>query len=105
MEDGKLWKKITGVKLSSDFSGFQVDAFNVSSYSGKGSESSLLAVGRLDDFSISVGSSFSDFFDFKIIDGQWKVRSSFPGLKIYYIFGSSSCRHAIARRGRAGELG
>ena len=88
MEDGKLWKKITGVKLSSDFSGFQVDAFNVSSYSAKGSESSLLVVGRLDDFAISMGSSFSDFFDVKIIDGQlcskaflvnpdkWQVESS-----------------------------
>jgi len=75
LENGEAWKEIQTVKLHDDFSGFAVDAFSISSYTAKGSESSLLATGSVDNLAIAVARSQPRIVGARIVDGQWEARS------------------------------
>ncbi len=75
LENGKVWKGIKPVKLQDDFSGFAVDAFSISSYTAKGSKSSLLAKGTVDNLAISVARSQPRIVDARLVDGQWRART------------------------------
>ena len=75
LENGKAWKEIQSVKLQDDFSGFAVDAFSISSYTGKGTESSLFATGTVDNLAIAVDRSQPRIVGARLIDGQWRART------------------------------
>jgi len=75
LENGKVWKGIKPVKLQDDFSGFAVDAFSISSYTAKGSKSSLMAKGTVDNLAITVARSQPRIVDARLVDGQWRARA------------------------------
>ncbi|HJN90471.1 MAG TPA: hypothetical protein QGG93_09075 [Verrucomicrobiota bacterium] len=87
LENGNAWKKIQTVQLKDGFQGFVVDAFSVSSYTAKGSESSLLAGGSVDNLAIAVGRSQPRIVNARLIDEQWSARS----------FGVSACEYVLER--------
>ena len=75
LENSKAWKGIQSVKLQDDFSGFAVDAFSISSYTAKGTESSLFATGSVDNLAIAVDRSQPRIVGARLIDGQWRART------------------------------
>ena len=75
LENSKAWKGIQSVKLQDDFSGFAVDAFSISSYTAKGTESSLFASGTVDNLAIAVDRSQPRIVGARLIDGQWRART------------------------------
>jgi hypothetical protein len=75
LENGKVWKGIKSMKLQDDFSGFAVDAFSISSYTAKGSKSSLLAKGSVDNLAIAVARSQPRIVGARLVDGQWRART------------------------------
>ena len=75
LENSKAWKEIQSVKLQDDFSGFAVDAFSISSYTAKGTESSLFATGSVDNLAIAVDRSQPRIVGARLIDGQWRART------------------------------
>ena len=75
LENSKAWKGIQSVKLQDDFSGFAVDAFSISSYTAKGTESSLFATGTVDNLAIAVDRSQPRIVGARLIDGQWRART------------------------------
>jgi hypothetical protein len=75
LENGKAWKEIQSVKLQDDFSGFAVDAFSISSYTAKGTESSLFATGTVDNLAIAVARSQPRIVGARLVDGQWRART------------------------------
>ncbi len=75
LENSKAWKEIQSVKLQDDFSGFAVDAFSISSYTAKGTESSLFATGTVDNLAIAVDRSQPRIVGARLIDGQWRART------------------------------
>ena len=74
-ENIKAWKEIQSVKLQDDFSGFAVDAFSISSYTAKGTESSLFATGTVDNLAIAVDRSKPRIVGARLIEGQWRART------------------------------
>ncbi|MDP6893132.1 MAG: hypothetical protein QF731_08125, partial [Verrucomicrobiota bacterium] len=75
LENGKPWEKIADVKIGSDFSGFSVDVFSISSFSAKDSESSLFAIGTIDEIALSASNSLPRLFGMKIKDSEWQAKS------------------------------
>ena len=75
LENSKAWKGIQSVKLQDDFSGFAVDAFSISSYTAKGTESSLFATGSVDNLAIAVDRSQPRIVGARLIDWQWRART------------------------------
>jgi hypothetical protein len=75
LENGKVWKGIKSMKLQDDFSGFAVDVFSISSYTAKGSKSSLLAKGSVDNLAIAVARSQPRIVGARLVDGQWRART------------------------------
>ena len=72
LENGTAWKAVKTVTLPNDFAGFAVDAFSISNYTAKGSESSLLASGRVDNLAITTAHSRSRIVNARLADGQWR---------------------------------
>ena len=75
LQNGKAWNEIKTVTLADDIAGFAVDAFSISSYTAKGSESSLFVVGRLDNLALAVGCSQPRIVNARLTDGQWAACS------------------------------
>ena len=75
LQNGKAWKEIETVTLRDDFAGFAVDAFSISSYTAKGSDSSLLATGWIDNLAVAVARSQSKIVSARLADGQRVFRS------------------------------
>lgn len=75
LENGEHWKTIKTVALLEEFDGFTVDAFSISSYTAKGSKSSLLATGSVDNLAIAVGRSQSRIINTRIVDGVWSAQA------------------------------
>jgi len=75
LENGEDWKTIKTVALPEEFDGFAVDAFSISSYTAKGSKSSLLATGSVDNLAIAVGRSQSRIVNARIVDGEWSAQA------------------------------
>jgi len=75
LENGKVWKEIQSLKLQDDFSGFAVDAFSISGYTAKGTESSLFATGTVDNLAIAVDRSQPRIVGVRFVDGQWRARA------------------------------
>ena len=92
LENGKVWKTIKTVALADDFVGFVVDAFSISSYTVKGSESSLLANGSVDNLAIGVGRSKPRIVNTRLADGQWTARSFGYGTADYLLERSADLR-------------
>ena len=72
LENGTAWKAVKTVTLPNDFAGFAVDAFSISNYTAKGSESSLLASGWVDNLAITTAHSRSRIVNARLADGQWR---------------------------------
>ena len=87
LENAKAWKAIKTVALANDFAGFVVDAFSISSYTAKGSKSSLLARGRVDNVTIAVDRSQPRITDGRLAAGQWRGRA----------FGVEAAGHVLER--------
>jgi len=68
------WKTIAEVKRKIAHAGFSVDALSISNYTAKGSESSLFAVGKIDELAIATTRSQPRFVDQLFIEGQWFAR-------------------------------
>ena len=92
LENGKVWKTIKTVALADDFVGFAVDAFSISSYTAKGSESSLLVNGSVDNLAIGVGRSKPRIVNTRLADGQWTARSFGYGTADYLLERSADLR-------------
>ena len=75
LEDGKSWETIQTVEISSDFSGFFVDTFSISNFSAKDSESSLLAIGIVDEIALVTSDTLPKLFGVKINGSQWEAKS------------------------------
>ena len=75
LEDGKSWETIQTVEISSDFSGFFVDTFSISNFSAKDSESSLLAIGTVDEVALVTSDTLPKLFGVKINGSQWEAKS------------------------------
>ena len=75
LEDGKSWENIQTVEISSDFSGFFVDTFSISNFSAKDSESSLLAIGIVDEVALVTSDTLPKLFGVKINGSQWEAKS------------------------------
>ena len=75
LEDGKSWETIQTVEISSDFSGFFVDTFSISNFSAKDSESSLLAIGTVDEIALVTSDTLPKLFGVKINGSQWEAKS------------------------------
>ena len=75
LENGENWNAIKTVALPEEFDGFAVDAFSISSYTAKGSKSSLLATGSVDNLAIAVGRSQSHIINTRIVDGVWSAQA------------------------------
>ena len=75
LEDGKSWENIQTVEISSDFSGFFVDTFSISNFSAKDSESSLLAIGTVDEVALVTSDTLPKLFGVKINGSQWEAKS------------------------------
>ena len=89
IEDGKSWEKIQTVKISSDFSGFSVDAFSISNFSAKDSESSLLAIGSVDEIALATSDTLPKLFGVKINRSQWEAKSFLIDPEIWKVESSS----------------
>ena len=74
-QNGKVWKNIETVTLKDEFAGFAVDAFSISSYTAKGSESSLFATGWIDNLAVAVARSQPRIVGARLADGQWTACS------------------------------
>ncbi len=74
LEDGKPWKTIAEVKRKNAHAGFSVDAFSISNYTAKGSESSLFATGTIDEVAIAASRSEPRLVDARLDDGEWSAR-------------------------------
>ena len=92
LENDKAWKTIKTVALADDFVGFAVDAFSISSYTAKGSKSSLLAKGSVDNLAIGVGRSKPRIVNTRLADGQWTARSFGYGTADYLLERSADLR-------------
>ena len=92
LENDKAWKTIKIVALADDFVGFAVDAFSISSYTAKGSESSLLANGSVDNLAIGVSRSKPRIVNTRLADGQWTARSFGYGTADYLLERSADLR-------------
>ena len=92
LENDKAWKTIKTVALADDFVGFAVDAFSISSYTAKGSKSSLLANGSVDNLAIGVGRSKPRIVNTRLADGQWTARSFGYGTVDYLLERSADLR-------------
>ena len=92
LENGKVWKTIKTVALADDFVGFVVDAFSIISYTAKGSESSLLANGSVDNLAIGVSRSKPRIVNTRLADGQWTARSFGYGTADYLLERSADLR-------------
>ena len=92
LENDKAWKTIKTVALADDFVGFAVDAFSISSYTAKGSKSSLLANGSVDNLAIGVGRSKPRIVNTRLADGQWTARSFGYGTADYLLERSADLR-------------
>jgi len=75
LENGEDWKVIKTVALPEGFDGFAVDAFSISSYTAKGSESILLATGSVDNLAIAVGRSQPRIVNTRMVDGEWSAQA------------------------------
>ena len=75
LEDGKSWENIQTVEISSDFIGFFVDTFSISNFSAKDSESSLLAIGIVDEVALVTSDTLPKLFGVKINGSQWEAKS------------------------------
>ena len=75
LQNGKAWKEIETVTFNDGFDGFAVDAFSISSYTAKGSDSSLLATGWVDNLAVVVARSQSKIVSARLTDRQWAARS------------------------------
>ena len=75
LEDGKSWETIQTVEISSDFSGFFVDTFSISNFSAKDSESSLLAIGTVDEVALATSDTLPKLFGVKINGSQWEAKA------------------------------
>ena len=80
LENGEHWKTIKTVALPEEFDGFAVDAFSISSYTAKGSKSSLQATGSVDNLAIAVGRSQPRIINARIVDGEWRAQAFVVGL-------------------------
>ena len=87
LENGVHWKTIKTVALPEEFDGFAVDAFSISSYTAKGSKSSLQANGYVDNLAIAVGRSQPRIVNARIVDGEWSAQA----------FGVESAEHLLER--------
>jgi len=85
LENGDAWKEIESVKLEDAFSGFAVDAFSISSYTAKGSTSSLFVKGSVDNLAIAVARSQPRIVDARMVDGQWSARAFGFGVAGYLL--------------------
>ena len=56
-------------------SSFRVDAFSISNYGAKGSESSLFAVGRIDEIAVAVQRSEPRWTRSKNKHGHWSTKA------------------------------
>ena len=74
LEDGKPWKSIAEVKRKIAHSGFLIDAFSISNYTAKGSESSLFATGAIDELAIATSRSGPSLVDVHLDGGRWSAR-------------------------------
>jgi len=74
-QSGTAWNEIKTVRLADDVAGFAVDSFSISSYTAKGSESSLLAAGRIDNLAVAVACSQPLIVNAQLSDGEWGARS------------------------------
>jgi hypothetical protein len=74
-QNGKVWENIETVTLKDEFAGFAVDAFSISSYTAKGSESSLLATGWIDNLAVAVARSQPRIVGARLANGQWTACS------------------------------
>ena len=75
LEDGKPWKSIAEVKRKNAHAGFLIDAFSISNYTAKGSESSLFATGTIDELAIATSRSGPSLVDVHLDDGRWSARA------------------------------
>jgi len=75
LEDGKPWKSIAEVKRKNAHAGFLIDAFSISNYTAKGSESSLFATGTIDELAIATSRSGPSLVDVNLDDGRWRARA------------------------------
>jgi len=75
LEEGKPWKTIAEVKRKNAHAGFLVDTFSISNFTAKGSESSLLATGTIDELAIATSRSGPSFVDVHLDEGQWRARA------------------------------
>ncbi|MBC8244471.1 MAG: hypothetical protein H8E20_08765 [Verrucomicrobia bacterium] len=75
LENAKAWKVVKTVRLPDDLTGFAVDSFSISSYTAKGSESSLRAAGRIDNVAVAAGRSQPRIAQTRIVEGRWRGRA------------------------------
>ena len=75
LDDGKPWKSIAEVKRKNAHAGFLIDAFSISNYTAKGSESSLFATGTIDELAIATSRSGPSLVDVNLDDGRWRARA------------------------------
>jgi hypothetical protein len=92
LENGKPWETIAEVKMGSDFSGFFVDAFSISNFSAKDSESSLLAIGTVDDIAITSSGSLPSLIGMKTNDSEWQAKTFLYDSNKWKVEGSSDFR-------------
>ena len=92
LENGKPWEKIAEVKIGSDFRGFFVDAFSISNFSAKDSESSLLAIGTVDDIAITSSGSLPSLIGMKTNDSEWQAKTFLYDSNKWKIEGSGDFR-------------
>ena len=75
LENAKAWNAVKTVRLPDDLAGFAVDCFSISSFTAKGSESSLLAAGRIDNVAVAAGRSQPRIAQTRIVGGWWRGRA------------------------------
>ena len=80
LENAVHWKTIKTVALPDEFDGFDVDAFSISSYTAKGSKSSLQATGSVDNLAIAVGRTQPRIINARIVHGEWRAQAFAVGL-------------------------
>ncbi|MDP6795828.1 MAG: hypothetical protein QGG00_10605 [Verrucomicrobiota bacterium] len=85
LENGKAWRAVETVALPEEFDGFAVDAFSINSYTAKGSKSSLLARGRVDNVAIVADSSQPRITKGCLAEGQWRGRAFGLGSAVYVL--------------------
>ena len=89
LEDGKSWANIQTVEISSDFSGFSIDTFSISNFSANDTESSLLAVGIVDEVALVISDTLPKLFGIKINGSQWEAKSFLIDPKIWKVESSN----------------